>query len=85
MNMNGNKVQVRVPLKVDEDGYVNRRCPRCHLDFKILWKGEDSQMTCPLCNHRDSFLHFSTPAQRQTIIEALQTTLLKRMNIRKEE
>ena len=64
-----NKIQIRVPIPKDSDGFTGRECPNkdCLGYFKVQFgtglKGEDLPCHCPYCGHVGPHNTFFTPEQ----------------------
>jgi Zn finger protein HypA/HybF involved in hydrogenase expression len=65
-----NLKEVAVPIKVDEDGYVEKECPNeiCQFQFKVLEKDwidifEDEAVYCPRCGETSTSDSFWTTEQ----------------------
>ncbi len=64
-------VPLSIELPVDEDGYIDRKCPgeKCGVYFKVLeedWFSEkvrDEVAFCPFCRHEQPAEDWSTPEQ----------------------
>jgi hypothetical protein len=70
-------VQISVPVEVDDDGYLDRRCPSkvCQAGFKVLhddWKHKvrDEVAYCPICRHDSQASDWTTPEQDQYFADA---------------
>lgn len=67
-------VRTQMDMPVDEDEYLDRRCPvsECHADFKVLfedWKAKvsDEHLYCPICRHDGPSGEWDTPEQEEYI------------------
>ncbi|HVV82903.1 MAG TPA: hypothetical protein VHE35_07470 [Kofleriaceae bacterium] len=70
-------VQIPVGVPLDDDGFLDRRCPaaRCESEFKVLcedWRTKvpDHAAWCPFCGHRDTPREFTTPEQVEFLKKA---------------
>jgi hypothetical protein len=61
-------VQIPISIPLDDDGYLDRKCPKveCHHEFKVLfedWEAKIPEATayCPVCKHQTERNDFSTP------------------------
>lgn len=66
----GVRVPVQIPL--DDDGYMDRRCPAevCLAAFKVLFedwrdKVRDEAVYCPICRHEAAATEWNTPGQQE--------------------
>lgn len=61
--------EVPVDLPLDQDGFLDRRCPeaRCHQDFRVFfadWRDKVSDAAfCPLCGMKAEPMCWNTPRQ----------------------
>lgn len=70
-------MRVSVPIKADEEGYLDKECPseECMYQFKVLeedWKGRNEPAFCPMCGQEANGDSFWTTeqikhAQRQAL------------------
>ena len=67
-------IPVSIPIPIDNDGYLDRRCPSeaCLADFKVLmedWKDKvsDAQVFCPVCREEAKSTEWNTPEQHEYI------------------
>jgi hypothetical protein len=70
--LDGKVEQLRIPMALDDDGYLDRLCPsgQCHRGFKVLWADEAkfAQTTwCTYCGHTDEHASFFTAEQREHV------------------
>ena len=63
-------VNIPVPISIDDDGYLDRRCPwtECQFTFKVVledWKAKvpDECAYCPFCRHQAHSTVFNRPEQ----------------------
>src|SRR5438067_112951 len=66
--------QLPISIPIDNDGYLDRRCPSeaCQADFKVLmedWKAKvsDDQVFCPICREEAKATEWNTPEQQEYI------------------
>jgi uncharacterized Zn finger protein (UPF0148 family) len=67
-------ISIPISLPVDNDGYLDRRCPSeaCQADFKVLrkdWKDKvsDFQVFCPICREEAKATEWNTSEQQEYI------------------
>lgn len=69
---------VRVPIDIplDDDGYMDRRCPSeaCEADFKVPFDDwgdhvADERVYCPICRHEAEATEWNTPEQEEHIAQ----------------
>src|SRR6266571_3735431 len=70
--LEGSFVSISVPI--DNDGYLDRRCPSeaCQADFKVLMEDWDhkfsaDQVFCPICREEAESTEWNTPEQQEYI------------------
>src|SRR5206468_705952 len=70
----GRGVRISIQLPLDEQGYMDRRCPasKCHTEFKICfedWRNKvrDELVYCPICRHESPSTEWNTVAQQEHI------------------
>ena len=61
-------VQIPISIPLDDDGYLDRKCPKdeCRHEFKVLfedWEAKipEARAFCPVCKHQTEHNDFSTP------------------------
>src|SRR5438067_13249128 len=66
--------QLSISIPIDNDGYLDRRCPAeaCQADFKVLmedWnhKFSGAQVFCPICREEAKATEWNTPEQQEYI------------------
>ena len=67
-------IPVSIPVPIDNDGYLDRRCPSeaCLADFKVLMEDWDhkvngDQVFCPVCREEAKATEWNTPEQHEYI------------------
>ncbi len=67
-------IPVSIPIPIDNDGYLDRRCPSeaCLADFKVLMEDWDhkfsaAQVFCPICREEAKSTEWNTPEQHEYI------------------
>ncbi len=67
-------IPVSIPIPIDNDGYLDRRCPSeaCLADFKVLMEDWDhkfsaAQVFCPICREEAKSTEWNTPEQSEYI------------------
>jgi uncharacterized Zn finger protein (UPF0148 family) len=67
-------MRVSIQLKLDDDGYLDRKCPskECNVDFKVHfedWRNKvaDEVVYCPICRYQAASTEWNTQAQNQQI------------------
>jgi len=67
-------IPVSIPIPIDNDGYLDRRCPSeaCLADFKVLIEDWDhkfsaAQVFCPICREEAKSTEWNTPEQNEYI------------------
>jgi len=79
-------VQVSVPITLNDDGYLDRRCPwaECEFEFKVLfddWSARvDDVAHCPFCGHMSEAPNFNTPDQSEYLERAAMAELQHRFD-----
>jgi len=80
-------VQISVEIPVDEEGYLDRRCPhkQCNQDFKVLiddWKEKvsDERGYCPLCGHYEDSGKWATPEQQKYLSDYATNYVMGKLN-----
>lgn len=70
--LDGERIELTVPIVLDDKGYLDRRCPsgQCGSGFKVhhddwLEIVADEAAYCPICGHSQEAQYFSTPEQDQ--------------------
>lgn len=68
------RMKVPIQLPLDEDGYLDRRCPseNCGSEFKVQFedwrdKVRDEGAYCPICRVKDKGTEWNTEAQIENI------------------
>ncbi|MEO6998737.1 MAG: hypothetical protein ABI112_11690 [Terracoccus sp.] len=76
------RIEVSVPIPLDDDGFLRRQCPSCDRQFKWYPDQEDASNTepadqyfCPLCGAAAGVDEWSTPEQAQYAIHSAGPTL----------
>jgi len=69
-------MQVPIEMPLDEEGYLDRQCPKdeCHAEFKVLFedwreKVREEIVYCPMCRHKAESGKWNTPEQERYIEE----------------
>ena len=80
-------VQISIEMPVDDDEYLDRRCPHkeCQQDFKVLiddWKDKvpDEKANCPLCGHYEDSGEWNTPEQQEYISDYATNYVMGNLN-----
>ena len=79
-------VQIQIDLELDDNGYLDRRCPsdECGAHFKVMfddWRDivRDEVVYCPLCRHDAESSEWNTPEQAKYIKNAATTYVHNRL------
>jgi uncharacterized Zn finger protein (UPF0148 family) len=82
----GHGVSRPISIPLDDDGYMDRRCPseECRADFKVLfddWKEKvsDDAVFCPLCRNQSEATDWNTPEQSEYIQQAAMAFIQKQI------
>ena len=74
IEQSGGKIPVSIPIPIDNNGYLDRRCPSeaCLADFKVLMEDWDhkfsgDQVYCPVCREEAKSTEWNTPEQQEYI------------------
>lgn len=80
-------VQISIEMPVDNDGYLDRRCPHeeCQQDFKVLmddWKEKvpDERAYCPLCGHYEDSGEWNTSEQQEYLSDCATNYVMGKLN-----
>jgi uncharacterized Zn finger protein (UPF0148 family) len=80
-------VRVSIPISMDDEGYLDRRCPSldCGAEFKVLaedWRNKvrDEVVYCPVCRFQAVSTEWNTPEQGQYIEKVAGKYLHDRLN-----
>ncbi|MBI2842125.1 MAG: hypothetical protein HYX78_01865 [Armatimonadetes bacterium] len=70
----GDSVSAPIPMPLDDDGYLDRKCPssRCKSEFKVMmddWKEKvpEEEAYCPICGRKSDPSAFNTKQQNKYI------------------
>ena len=74
----GANLEIKITIKTDKKGYLERQCPKCGKIYKIEaedWENnirkESNIMHCPICGHIASSGHWHTEQQQEEIKKRL--------------
>jgi len=78
---------IPISIEIDDDGYLDRKCPwnECLFDFKVLlddWENKvpDEVAYCPFCRHQAHSTAFNRPEQDEYFEQYVVDTLQQKMN-----
>ncbi len=81
------RMQISIPIEMDEDGYYDKECPseNCLFQFKVLaedWKDKfkDESVFCPLCGHSATADNFATTEQAEIAKKHALNLIKSRLN-----
>ncbi|MGA5710501.1 hypothetical protein ACPCK8_29220 [Streptomyces cellulosae] len=72
----GNSVEMRVSIPLDDEGFLGRQCPGCSLLFRVNAEDyktlpEDLTLWCVYCGHHAEHSQFLTAQQRERLMRAV--------------